>query len=260
MFPRRYSNSRDPSTPGRCLAHEAKRLIGIEGPNWLRDPAWAMFWVIVTRTLKGVGINMVIFLAAIMDLPGELFDFLAPKGTEWDAPLEGEAFAQPSVPGPEVFDLRRRPPKAAVRPRPRSHAVARDPLGPVEGDDAVVYGSNNWAVAGAHTAHGGAILANDMHLGISVPNTWYRASLAWPALEGERRVSGVMLPGAPFVVAGSNGRVAWGFTNSQGDWADLVLLEPVAGETDAYLTPEGPRKRRTAGTTSGSGRPTSPCS
>jgi len=175
-------------------------------------------------------------------LPGELFDFLAPKGTEWDAPLEGEAFAQPSVPGPEVFDLRRRPPKAAVRPRPRSHAVARDPLGPVEGDDAVVYGSNNWAVAGAHTAHGGAILANDMHLGISVPNTWYRASLAWPALEGERRVSGVMLPGAPFVVAGSNGRVAWGFTNSQGDWADLVLLEPVAGETDAYLTPEGPRK------------------
>src|SRR3990172_8740045 len=175
-------------------------------------------------------------------LPGELFDFLAPKGTEWDAPLEGEAFAQPSVPGPEVFDLRRRPPKAAVRPRPRSHAVARDPLAPVEGDEAVVYGSNNWAVAGAHTAHGGAILANDMHLGISVPNTWYRASLAWPALEGERRVSGVMLPGAPFVVAGSNGRVVWGFTNSQGDWADLVLLEPAAGEADAYLTPEGPRK------------------
>ncbi len=49
------------------------------------------------------------------------------------------------------------------------------------------------------------------------------------------------LPGAPFVVAGSNGHVAWGFTNSEGDWADLVVLEPDPGNPDAYLTPEGPR-------------------
>ena len=41
-------------------------------------------------------------------------------------------------------------------------------------------GSNNWAVSGAHTADGHALLANDMHLGIRVPNTWYRASLVWP--------------------------------------------------------------------------------
>jgi penicillin amidase len=80
-----------------------------------------------------------------------------------------------------------------------------------------------------------------MHLGISVPNTWYRLSLVFPGVDGERRVTGVTLPGAAFVVAGSNGHVAWGFTNSEGDWADLVVLEPDPGNPDAYLTPEGPR-------------------
>jgi len=49
------------------------------------------------------------------------------------------------------------------------------------------------------------------------------------------------LPGSGFVVVGINGQVAWGFTNSQGDWADLVVLEPDPKNSDAYLTPEGPR-------------------
>ena len=39
-------------------------------------------------------------------------------------------------------------------------------------------------------------------------------------------MTGVTLPGAPPLIAGSNGHVAWGFTNSQGDWSDLVVLEP----------------------------------
>jgi penicillin amidase len=145
-------------------------------------------------------------------------------------------------------DLRRpRPAAAAAQALPQfdpgALALFRVPidLRPV-GDDDMVRGSNNWAVAGTHTVHGGALLANDMHLGISVPNTWYRLSLVVPGADGERRVTGVTLPGAPFVVAGSNGRVAWGFTNSEGDWADVVLLEPEAGDPEAYLTPEGPRE------------------
>jgi multiple sugar transport system permease protein len=58
----------------RGTINQLLTLAGIQGPNWLRDPGWAMFWVIFTRTLKGVGINMIIFLAAIMDLPSELYD------------------------------------------------------------------------------------------------------------------------------------------------------------------------------------------
>ena len=171
--------------------------------------------------------------------------FLAPVGTEWDAPIEGDAIPMPALPGPEVVDLTRAKPAAAAagtRPAPDVLALL---LGAPEGaasDDAdFARGSNNWAVAGARSAHGGALLADDMHLGISVPNTWYRLSLVYPGVEGERRVTGVSLPGAGLVVAGSNGRVAWGFTNSEGDWADLVLLEPDPQKPDAYLTPEGPR-------------------
>jgi penicillin amidase len=178
-------------------------------------------------------------------LPPALADFLAPVGTEWDAPIEGEPIAMPAMPGPEVVDLRKTKPAVAAaqaaEPEPLAFGgfpVAFRPAGP---DDDLVRGSNNWAVAGTHTVHGGALLANDMHLGISVPNTWYRLSLVFPGADGERRVTGVTLPGAPFVVTGSNGHVAWGFTNSEGDWADLVLLERDPRRFDAYLTPEGPR-------------------
>jgi penicillin G amidase len=181
-------------------------------------------------------------------LPPALVAFLAPVGTEWDAPIEGEPIPMPAIPGPEIADLRRPQPEAPVArslasPEPRALALLGAPLGLGRAsDDDMVRGSNNWAVAGAHTVHGGALLANDMHLGISVPNTWYRVSLVFPGVDGERRVTGVTLPGAPFVVTGSNGRVAWGFTNSEGDWADLVLLDADPGDAEAYLTPEGPRR------------------
>ena len=51
--------------------NQTLRLAGLEGPNWLREPAWAMAAVIVTRVLKNVGLNMIIFLAALQSLPRE---------------------------------------------------------------------------------------------------------------------------------------------------------------------------------------------
>jgi len=165
-------------------------------------------------------------------LPPEVVAFLVPPGTEWDAPLVGDALPQPALPGPEVFDLRGRPQTARARlPTPS------DPW-----EEAVLAGSNNWAVAGAHTAHGGALLADDMHLGLGVPNIWYRASLEWVDGGKKRRLTGVTLPGTPAVVVGSNTHVAWGFTNSEGDWSDLVVIEPDPAGTEAYLTPDGPRR------------------
>lgn len=165
-------------------------------------------------------------------MPPALFAFLSQQGTEWDAPLLGERWPPVPAPGPDVVDLRTRPaaPPAPRDPRPRDDAGFSP-------------GSNNWAVAGTHTANGGALLANDMHLGIGVPNTWYRLSLAWPDGGGaERRVTGVTLPGTPAVVVGSTGRVAWGFTNSYGDWYDLVEIEVDASDREAYRTPEGLRR------------------
>ena len=200
------------------------------------------------RDLQGSQPRQEAVLGLLRDtLPPAMADFLAPVGTEWDAPVEGEPIRMPAIPGPDVFDLREAKPEEPVArslpDAPLAFAFLGAAIGLRPADDGdLALGSNNWAVAGTHTAHGGALLANDMHLGISVPNTWYRLSLVFPGIEGERRVTGVTLPGAPFVVAGSNGRVAWGFTNSEGDWADLVLLDPVPGRPDAYRTPEGPRE------------------
>jgi penicillin amidase len=168
------------------------------------------------------------------ELPPALVDFLLPTSSEWDAPLIGQAHPSPRIPPADVLDLRGLDP-------PTLDASASRPswLEPE------LAGSNAWAVAGAHTADGGALLANDMHLGHGMPNIWYRATLAWSEAEpqrGERRVTGVTLPGTPAMVAGSNGHVAWGFTNTHGDWSDLVLLETASDDDEVYLTSDGPRR------------------
>ena len=43
------------------------------------------------------------------------------------------------------------------------------------------------------------------------------------------------------MVVGSNGAIAWGFTNTEGDWIDAIPLEPVDGDPKTYRTAEGPR-------------------
>lgn len=163
-------------------------------------------------------------------LPPALAAFLDPRGSQWDAPVEGEPFTPPPLPGPDAFDLRKQPPLP-----PRTAQLVED------ADPPPSAGSNNWAVAGAHTANGAPLLANDMHLAIGVPNTWYRVSLAWT--DGEpHEITGVTLPGTPAVIVGSNGHVAWGFTNSEGDWTDLIEIEPDPADKEAYRTPDGARR------------------
>ena len=169
----------------------------------------------------------------IRDLLGEeAFQFLAPLGDSWDAPIFGEPYGPVPLPGPESLDLRGTP--AAAEAPPRAAALLDRKL-------PVAVGSNNWAVAGEHTVHGGALLANDMHLPLQVPHVWYRVSLVYPdPAGGGRHVTGVSLPGTPAVVVGSNGDVAWGFTNTYGDWVDLVMLEPDPDDPDgSYLTADG---------------------
>src|SRR5690606_2596758 len=96
-------------------------------------------------------------------------------------------------------------------------------------DDAGAPGSNNWAVGGALTADGRAIVADDMHLALRAPNIWFRVRLRYPdprAPGGQVDVSGFSLPGLPAVIVGSNGHIAWGFTNSYADTADWFPVRP----------------------------------
>src|SRR5215218_2144798 len=159
-------------------------------------------------------------------VPRGMVAFLDPEGTEWDAPLVGEPRTAPPVPAAGALDLRRGAAATAA-------LQGREPEEPEK-----PAGSNAWAVAGAHTADGGALLANELHLNLTVPNLWYRASYVWPG----RRVTGATLPGLPAMVVGSNGRVAWGFSNSVVDTSDLVVLEVDPRDPDLYRTPEGPRR------------------
>ena len=158
-------------------------------------------------------------------LPAEVFAWMYPRGTSWDAPIMGRPFDVPPIPSADVYSIRDVPDNA-----PLAKEQGRYPL----------RGSNNWAVSGALTANGRALVANDMHLGHRVPNIWYQARLRVIGPES-RDVSGVTLPGSPFVISGSNTQIAWGYTNSYGDWTDAVVLRPGATE-GTYQSPEGDRE------------------
>jgi len=80
-------------------------------------------------------------------------------------------------------------------------------------------GSNSWVIAGKHTASGKPLLANDMHIRLTEPNIWYMAALRAPGFDA----AGVTLPGLPYIVAGHNAHVAWGFTALYADVQDLYL-------------------------------------
>jgi penicillin G amidase len=85
--------------------------------------------------------------------------------------------------------------------------------------DGCASGSNNWVVAGTHTAGGKPLLSNDMHLTLREPDTWYMADLHAPGFHA----AGVTLPGFPLVIAGHNEHVAWGLTALYGDAQDLYI-------------------------------------
>ncbi len=96
-------------------------------------------------------------------------------------------------------------------------------------------GSNAWAVSGKHTSSGAPLLANDPHLGPSMPGVWYQMGLHCNEVSRDCPfdVSGFTFAGFPGVVIGHNARVAWGFTNLNPDVQDLYL-EKVSGDSVLY--------------------------
>ncbi len=79
-------------------------------------------------------------------------------------------------------------------------------------------GSNNWAVSGSRTQSGKPLLANDMHLGLMAPGIWYQIH---QHTANGLHVTGLLLPGQPFVICGHNDSIAWGMTNVAVDDLDF---------------------------------------
>jgi penicillin amidase len=195
-------------------------------------------------------------LTTLRDTYGQsAINFFAPLFTPEDAALDGSTAPLALLPTAKLIDLRQLALNSPAAATPREAFVFA--------------GSNAFALSGAHTANGAALLANDMHLALRVPNIWYRASIIWsssaeatadkpdplasslsPLASGaqrlssvasakEDRITGVTLPGAPVIVAGSNGHIAWGFTNAFADTSDLVSIDLAMGTETLYQTKHG---------------------
>ncbi len=161
-------------------------------------------------------------------LPLPLVEFLTPETTRFDAPLIGsrEPYAGDGpapIPGPDVIDLRGR------------QVGSLGAAAPAHEHEPQALGSNCWAVSGARTADGRALLANDMHLQLMVPATWFHAEIDW----GSGWSVGVSLPGVPGIVVGSNSHIAWGCTNLNADVEDYVVVRADTSSASRYLTADG---------------------
>ena len=175
-------------------------------------------------------------LLTLRDTLGEAaVAFLAPELTPDDSAADSSVGNPAPLPPASVINLRK-------RTRQQSSDIQLiTQTEPWAGSWAPGAGSNAFAVGGLATRSGAAMVANDMHLSLRVPNTWYRVEMSWPAPDGGERIRfmGVTVPGGPLPVSGSNGHVAWGFTASYADTADLVPVEHDSEAEILYRTPAG---------------------
>jgi len=121
--------------------------------------------------------------------------------------------------------------EAGENPTPGSHAEGT----PGTLEDLLVGagrgGSNAFAVAPHRSVSGGALLANDPHLGLSLPNLWILVGLRSPSFN----LVGFMIPGLPIIALGRNLELAWGGTNmraASSDLFDVTNLDSKLVETE----------------------------
>lgn len=159
-------------------------------------------------------------------LPKPVYEFLTSPAGNWDAPLLDEPILLPQLPDATDIDLQLI--KKHTSPKNDFFLTEQFP------------GSNSFAVSGKLTG-GAAIVANDMHLKLRVPNTWFRLRLIYPDATSDRvhDITGISLPGVPSIVIGSNRHIAWSFTNSHGDFADWVRISINDTDRTQYRNSKG---------------------
>jgi penicillin amidase len=145
-------------------------------------------------------------------LRAQLIELLGPDlAAELEAGLPGDKHTV-VPPGTELARLGTAALERAEAARPFVGPATRDGLG-----------SNNWVLSGKHTASGAPLLANDMHLLMSLPSVWYENHLVCEDAGGGLNLTGITFPGIPGIVSGHNGSVAWGYTAGFADVQDLFV-------------------------------------
>lgn len=135
----------------------------------------------------------------------------------------GSANPPPRLPGAETGKEAQRAYAVVQR------ALAAVPVTLGRGDG---IGSNSWVVGGSRTSTGKPLMANDPHLGVSIPGIWYQVGLHCRTVSDSCPfdVAGYSFSGLPGVVIGHNQKISWGFTNLGPDVTDF-FLEQVSGDT-----------------------------
>ncbi len=179
---------------------------------------------------------------ALAVLPAARRSFLLPEVSADDVLVIPDAEPRPA-PSTAGLLTRGAPPAPPVSlpPRPAMLEVLGVPLEPSGWASPPEVGSNGWVIAGAHTARGKPILANNPHLGFAAPGTWYPMRIELLAGDGtvQRWIQGVSLPGLPGLVIFQNDRLAIGFTNTGTDVQD-VYREPESGQrVESILVKDG---------------------
>lgn len=172
---------------------------------------WQLQWGVLRDEIERRRIERALTTQGDTESAKTLVNFVFAGHTDWDTPNYGKEARCVQAACTDSANVLTQPFPARLK---FSGAMKKDDSEPAKP------GSNSWAVAGTHTLSGEALIANDMHLDLGVPAVWYPARLrviGGPLVD----ITGVTLPGTPAVAAGSNGMIAWGFTNSYGDFSDL---------------------------------------
>jgi penicillin G amidase len=100
-----------------------------------------------------------------------------------------------------------------------------------------IVGSNEWGVTADSAAGGRPIIANDPHLALDMPSTFYEMHLVvkHDPVEGRMNVSGVGFPGSPGVILGQNEKITWGATTNPMDVTDTFLDTLYVGQPECAL-------------------------
>lgn len=195
-------------------------ILGQSPVNWTVEDTFLVVYSMYLDLQDGFGERDRSVTALKETFSDDAFQFIYSDGSRWDATIDGTD--KPGTKIPDNFSF----------PESSNSAATISSLPPAD----LVPGSNNWAVSGDRTKYTAAMVADDMHLGFRTPNIWFRARFKYTQDNIEQDVSGVSLPGTPNIIVGSNGKVAWGFTNSYGNWSDVIALQ-MTGEQ--YLTADG---------------------
>jgi penicillin amidase len=141
----------------------------------------------------------------------------------------------PDAPGPGVAALPRYSSLVPGAPRyAETMPPPDDPFWPVA-PPPLAGASNAWAAAPARSAAGSTLLANDPHLGLTAPSTFYLARLELST----GGVIGATIPGVPAILAGRSAEIGWGITSAYLDDADVYVEEVDPTDATRYRTPDG---------------------